>query len=263
MRGWFKTTISVVFLFLFVLCFGPAFSQTCPDGCQCITEAKAKEMFGEGNYQACLKPPCGEERSPTNGAIIPKYCFKPVCPQGCTCMTQEKAKEIGYKPCSDKMTPCGSDAKPLYCFSPPNPCPSGCRCLTEAQAKELGCNNLCQGKRIECGRDDKGYPKFCYQEPAPACPTGCICMTNDEASAKGLKENCLDASGKPIICGVVDAEKGIFRYCFKQPELPGCHYNSELEKCEGTCPDGTKCQFNTVYRDPKTGKITYAECHCK
>lgn len=263
MRGWFKAMILAVLLILFALCLGPALSQTCPDGCQCITETKAKEMFGAGNYQACIKPPCGEER--VNGAIVPKYCLKPKCPQGCTCMSAEKAKEMGLSLCSDQRIPCGSDpnGNPLYCFSAPSPCPQGCRCLTEAQAKELGYNSLCHGPRIECGKDDKGYPMFCFQEPAPACPIGCICMTRDEATAKGLKENCLDATGKPIVCGVVDQQKGIFKYCFKQPVQQQCVYDYNLGKCVGGCPDSTICQLNTVYRDPQTGKVTYAECHCK
>ncbi len=189
----------------------------CQEGCQCVTEAKAKEMFGEGSYQRCQTAPCGND------------------PNG----------------------------KPMYCFSPVIRCPPQCRCLTEAEAKGMGYDKLCQNQRIECGKDARGYPKFCYQIPVYNCPDGCTCFSKEEALAQGIRDNCLDARGNPIICAVIDAQRGLFKYCFKKPVQMKCQFDYVQEKCVGTCPAGKKCQLNTIYRDPNTGKVTRAECHCK
>jgi hypothetical protein len=180
-------------------------------------------------------------------------------------MTEERAKEMGYNLCSGQRIPCGYDQfkRPLYCFSPAVRCPTNCRCLTEEEAKKLGYDKFCKNERKECGRDARGYPKFCYLIPPAVCPTGCVCASKEEAAAKGLKDNCLDANGKPIVCGTIDAQAGLFRYCFKTPEPLRCWYDYSLGKCMGGCSDGKKCQLNTIYRDPKTMKVTFAECHCK
>jgi hypothetical protein len=180
-------------------------------------------------------------------------------------MTEELAKEMGYSPCSDQMIPCGYDTnmKPLYCFKATTPCPPTCRCLTEAQAKEMGYDKPCQDQLIECGKDANGYPKFCYQVPVNTCPVGCVCLGKEEALAQGLMDNCLDARGNPIVCGVIDAERGMFKYCFKRPAQARCQFDYNLGKCVGDCSLGKRCQLNTISRDPKTGKVTYAECHCK
>jgi len=257
---------SLLFVLLAALALMPwsACAQPCPEGCRCLTNAQANELFGVGNFDRCQPASCGEERSPT-GAMLLKYCFKAKCPDGCSCMTDEKAKEMGYTPCSGQRISCGYDAnkKPLYCFSAASPCPAECRCLTEEEAKKLGYNKFCQNQKKECGKDPRGYPKFCYQIPAVVCPTGCVCASKEEAVAKGLRDNCLDANGNPIVCGVIDAEKGLFKYCFKNPVQAICQYDYNLGKCVGDCPAGKKCQLNTISRDPKTGKVTYAECHCK
>jgi hypothetical protein len=43
-----------------------------------------------------------------------------------------------------------------------------------------------------------------------------------------------------------------------------CTYDYGKDTCIGTCAaTGNNCQLNTIYRDPATGKVTYAECHCK
>ena len=48
------------------------------------------------------------------------------------------------------------------------------------------------------------------------------------------------------------------------PAAEPCSYNYDKEACVGTCTTtGDNCQLNTIYRDPTTGKVTYAECHCK
>ena len=50
--------------------------------------------------------------------------------------------------------------------------------------------------------------------PPLQCPSECECLTKDEGYARGL-EFCLDDNGTPIVCKMVDAEQGIYRYCFK------------------------------------------------
>lgn len=263
-RRWFGVSLLFVILVSLSMMILPACAQQpCTEGCQCLTVAGATQMFGEGNFERCQAAPCGEEKTP-NG-VVPKYCFKSKCPKGCSCLTEEKAKEAGYNLCSGQRIPCGYDQnkRPLYCFSPPSNCPNGCTCLTEEEAKKMGYNKFCGDVKKECGRDPRGYPKFCYQIPTVECPTGCVCASKEEAAAKGLKENCLDASGKPIICGTIDAAAGLFRYCFKTPEPLRCWYDYSLGKCVGGCEPGKKCQLNTVIRDPKTMKVTFAECHCK
>jgi hypothetical protein len=53
--------------------------------------------------------------------------------------------------------------------------------------------------------------------PPTQCPVECQCLTKDEGYAKGL-EFCLDDNGAPIVCEVIDAEQGIYKYCFKTRE---------------------------------------------
>lgn len=206
--------LSLILVLLAVFALMPWASgiETCPRGCQCLSEAGATQSFGAGNYQMCQSAPCGKEQSPT-GAVISKYCFKSKCPTGCRCLTEEKAKDLGYTPCSGQMISCGRDeaGKTLYCFSPAVVCPPQCRCLTEEEAKEMGYDKLCQDERVPCSTDAYGKPK----------------------------------------------------YCFKKPEQAQCQYDYALGKCVGQCVAGKKCQLNTIYHDPKTGAVTYAECHCK
>jgi hypothetical protein len=260
-RRWFVASLLFVLLTALALIPWLACAQSCPEGCRCLTVANANDLFGVGNFDMCQTAPCGEEKSPT-GATVLKYCIKAKCPEGCSCMTEEKAKEMGYIPCNGQKVSCGYDAnkRPLYCFSPAGPCPAECRCLTQEEARKLGYTKFCQDQKKECGKDPGGYPKFCYQIPVAVCPTGCVCLSKEEALAKGLNGNCLDANGNPIVCGAIDADN---RYCFKTPEPVRCWYDYNLGKCVGGCSAGKKCQLNTIYRDPKTMKVTFAECHCK
>lgn len=92
------------------------------------------------------------------------------------------------------------------------------------------------------------------------CPTGCTCLSKEEGYKKGL-DFCRDEKGNPIQCGVINAAQGEYKYCFKSEGE--CHYDYEKGVCVGPCSKGQVCQLNTIYRDPKTGKVTYAECHCK
>lgn len=262
-RKLLSSPLLLVLLAAFAVIPWAAGDETCPRDCQCLSEASAIQSFGVGNYQMCQSAPCGKEQSPT-GAVISKYCFKSKCPTGCQCLTEEKAKELGYSPCSGQMISCGRDemGRTLYCFSPTAKCPTQCRCLSEEEAKEMGYSKLCQDQRIPCGTDALGRPKYCFQVPVTRCPDGCICLSNEDAQAQGLKINCLDSMGKPIICGIINADSGIFKYCFKKPEQIPCRYDYQQGRCVGECSAG-KCQLNTIYRDPKTGAVTYAECHCK
>jgi hypothetical protein len=263
-KKWMGAPLLVALLVALALLPWSAYAQTCPEGCQCLTDAKAKEAFGDGNYQPCQSAPCGREQSPS-GAVVSKFCFRPICPQPCTCLTAEKAKAMGYALCSGAMLPCGKDPKgnPLYCFSAPAACPPECRCLTDAQAKEMGYTNLCRNQRTECGKDAKGVVKFCYQMPVSNCPSGCICLSKEEAVAKGLSETCVDAAGNPLICGILNADRREFKYCFNRQVQEKCHYDYSLGKCVGLCQPDTKCQLNSISHDPKTGKVISAECHCK
>jgi hypothetical protein len=259
-----RGTTLLVALLVALLFAAFAHAQTCPEGCQCLTDAKAKEAFGEGNYQPCQSAACGQEKSPS-GEVVSKFCFKPVCPPSCLCIPADKAKAMGYTPCSEPIKICGQEPNGMlkYCFSAQPACPPECRCLTDAQAKEMGYTNLCRNQRTECGKDANGVPKFCYQVPVFNCPSECVCLSREDAAVQGFSQNCLDASGNPVICGILNAERGEFKYCFKRQAQEKCHYDYNLGQCVGICQPNTKCQLNTIIRDPKTFKVTYAECHCK
>lgn len=49
--------------------------------------------------------------------------------------------------------------------------------------------------------------------PMP-CPTECECLPKEEGYARGL-EFRLDENGTPILCEVINAEQGLYKYCFK------------------------------------------------
>jgi hypothetical protein len=217
MKELLKLALTITILAIFSLTPWCAFSQECPEGCQCISEENATKMFGEGNYQLCQKTPCGEERSASSGAIIPKYCINSICPCGCFCLNQYEAKHLGLEPCSNEMVSCGIDpiGTPEYCFAPAVNCSPGCLCVTEREANVFGLKELCQNQRIECGRGDI---KYCFKVPKYACPAGCTCLSKEEASDKGLTDMCLDQAKNPILCEVIDAEKGIVKFCYMQPD---------------------------------------------
>jgi hypothetical protein len=217
MKGLLKLALMITILAIFPLSPWYAFSQTCPEGCQCISEENATKTFGDGNYQLCQKNPCGEERSASSGAIVPKYCINSICPRGCFCLNQYEAKHLGFEPCSNEMVSCGVDpiGIPKYCFAPAVNCSPGCLCVTEREANVFGFKEFCQNQRIECGRGDI---KYCFKVPKYDCPVGCTCLSKEEASDKGLTHMCLDQAKIPILCEVTDAEKGIAKLCYKQPD---------------------------------------------
>ncbi len=214
-----RNALMTTILATLVLCPLNSSSQTCPNDCHCMSEEKANMTFGEGNYKLCRSEPCGTEQSAINDAIIPMYCINSSCTQGCFCLTQEQAKQINYEPCSNHLTTCGSNSinTPKYCFSPPYDCPEGCLCLTELEAEVYGFADLCQDQRIECGHF--GEVKYCFKVPKYDCPTGCNCLNQSEAAAKNLTKMCLDQAKIPILCEIIDAEKGLFKFCYRQSNL--------------------------------------------
>ena len=140
----------------------------CPKGCECLTEAQAKEKYGPGGYEKCREEICGRETvagAPAATAVlaVPKYCFrpKPSCPDKCTCLTEEEAENQGYIFCQNEQKLCGYDDKqrPKYCYEPPpaEKCPPGCECLTEAKAKE----------KFGVGKYEKCQEKVCGVESGP------------------------------------------------------------------------------------------------
>lgn len=237
----------------------------CAQGCECLTEAEAKAKFGQ--YAKCTEKACGSEQAVGAAALVPKYCFKPAapkCPAGCVCLTEEDAKKYGYERCPDQQKPCGYDQqqRPLYCYREPasTKCPAGCECLTAEQAKALGYDRFCRNEQVRCGRDESGVPKYCYAVPTGTCPAGCTCLSKEEGYKKGLAF-CRDEKGNPVRCGVISEVYGEYKYCFQTGGE--CRYDYEKNACVGPCSKGQVCQLNTIYRDPETGKVTYAECHCK
>ncbi|MEW6574473.1 MAG: stalk domain-containing protein [Bacillota bacterium] len=92
------------------------------------------------------------------------------------------------------------------------------------------------------------------------CPEGCECLSKEEGYKEGL-DFCRDEKGNPVRCGVISEVYGEYKYCFQTGGE--CRYDYEKNTCVGPCSKGQVCQLNTIYRDPKTGKVTYAECHCK
>jgi|WetSurMetagenome_2_1015567.scaffolds.fasta_scaffold00367_11 hypothetical protein len=220
----------LVTLAIFVLISSSAFSQTYEENCPCLSEEKANIIFGEGNYQIDRAHPCGEEQSAINDSILPKYCINSSCPQGSFCLDQEDAKKVKYEPCSNRLTICGFDSAntPMYCFSPPYRCLPGCLCLTEQEARVYGFSDLCQNQSIECGHFKE--VRYCFKVPKYACPTGCICLGQSEALAENLTKMCSDQAKKPILGEIVDAEKGLVKFCFKQSDMTGTALNRRLER---------------------------------
>ncbi|RZN33433.1 MAG: PGF-CTERM sorting domain-containing protein [Methanophagales archaeon ANME-1-THS] len=214
-------------------------AAVCPEGCFCATEEEAKKY----GYVLCSKEICGYDQYKN-----PMYCYKkpsvspsptPVCPEGCTCVTEEEAKKYGYVLCQGIQKICGYDQyqKPLYCYqrpsvspSPTPVCPEGCTCVTEEEAKKYG-YVLCQGIQKICGYDQYQKPLYCYEKPVTVkeCPTGCACLSKDEGYKRNL-DFCTDAQGNLIRCEVIDAQQGIYKYCFRT-----------VEEEKPSCPEGCVC----------------------
>jgi hypothetical protein len=246
--------------------------KVCPEGCYCIQEADAKAKFGPNNYTRCTSDICGYDPSATTANGIPKYCFRPtvtvagtpapaVCPQGCTCTTDAVAKEKGLTACRGTRTSCGYDEKTqqtLYCFEQvPSP-----TCVYDYQ------KNVCSGTCAQgyiCGllaseKDATGKVTYAV--------CGCTGQTTTPCAYDVQKNACTGTCANQQSCAIVgknvDERTGAITPVCGCPQQSSCSYNYDKEACVGTCTvTGENCQLNTIYRDPTTGKVTYAECHCK
>jgi hypothetical protein len=156
--------------------------------------------------------------------LIPSiYAANQLCSDDCVCLTEAEAKKLSYTLCQGEKKLCGYDQyqNPLYCYekpvvtpTPTPACSDDCVCLTEAEAKKLG-YSLCQGEKKLCGYDQYQNPLYCYEKPTPVekCPSGCECLSKVEGYGKG-RELCQDNKGGEVVCEVIDAEQGLYKYCF-------------------------------------------------
>lgn len=254
----------------------------CPEGCSCLSEAKAKERYGV--FTRCSEEVCGKEVIQPAGAAaysVPQYCVKqgstPVCPEGCTCISEEDAKLKGLTDrCDNSQTPCGyktaattaNQRIPLFCYKIPTTapvCPQGCYCLQAAEADlKFGPNNYTRCQAEPCGYDPSaasanGIPRYCFKPAAtpvpPGCPQGCLCTTDEIAKLKGLTP----CRGQRTSCGTNSANQP--QYCFEQVPSPTCVYDYQKNACAGACPDGYTCGVLASRKD-ESGKVEYAVCGC-
>jgi len=259
-------------------------TPVCPEGCNCLSDAMAKERYG--TFTRCSADVCGYDLgAPTNALAsnqIPKYCVKqgstPVCPDGCACISDEDAKLKGLTDrCDTSQTPCGyksaattADQRiPLYCYKIPTPspvCPQGCSCLQEADARlKFGPDNYTRCQADICGHDPSattanGIPKYCFR-PA-VTPTAPACVYDYQKNA--CTGTCQAGAACSVVGKNVDEKTGATTLVCGCPQQSSCSYNYDREACVGTCMvTGENCQLNTIYRDPATGRVTFAECHCK
>jgi len=58
------------------------------------------------------------------------------------------------------------------------------------------------------------------------CTSECECLSKDEGYALGL-EFCLDDNDVPVVCQVVDAEQGIYKYCFRTGKVASIRVGPE------------------------------------
>ena len=241
--------------------------QVCPQGCYCLQEAEAKLKFGPDNYTRCQADICGYDPSATTANGIPKYCFKPtitptspVCPQGCACATNATAVEKGLTFCGGTLTSCGYDEnkQPQYCFQEvPSP-----TCVYDYQKNV--CAGTCQ-QGYTCGllaseKDASGKVTYgvcgCTGQPTTPCAY--------DAQKNACTGSCQSGAACSVVGKNVDEKTGATTPVCGCPQLSSCVYDYSKEACVGTCTvTGDNCQLNTIYRDPTTGKVTYAECHCK
>jgi hypothetical protein len=255
----------------------PTTTTTCPPGCNCLSEAKAKERYG--TYTRCSEEICGKEVIPAANGVaaysVPQFCVKqgatPVCPQGCYCLQEAEATlKFGtgnYTRCSADV--CGYDPSattangiPKYCFKPVGAvsatapvCPQGCTCTTNATAAEKGLT-FCGGILTPCGYNEDKQPLYCFKEsPATACiydyQKNTCTGTCDQGYTCGLKASKKDATGKVVyaVCG-----------CTGQPATP-CAYDALKNACTGTCQTGVGCSVVGKNVDEKTGATTLV-CGC-
>jgi hypothetical protein len=247
----------------------PATEPVCPQGCYCLQEKEADAKFGPNTYTRCDPggKPCGYDPSAVTANGIPKYCLKPtvtptpaVCPEGCMCTTNGAAVEKGLTFCGGTLTSCGynENKQPLYCFEQvPSPI-----CAYDYQKN--ACTGTCD-QGYTCGllaskKDASG--KIVYG----AC--GCTGQPTTPCAYDSQKNSCTGTCQSGAACAIVgkkvDEKTGESFVVCGCPQQTSCTYNYDKDACVGTCTaTGEVCQLNTIYRDPATGKVAYAECHCK
>jgi len=247
--------------------------QVCPDGCYCINEAEAKAKFG--TYTRCSDKVCGSDPSAASANSIPRYCFKPVitqtptpsqcavgmqCPKGCECLSDECGKQQGYQTCRGGRALCGYDVNknPLYCFEKV-PTPS---CIYDYQKNV--CTGTCpQGgacKLAASSKDATGKVDYAICD-CSGQPTGQCTFDKEKQTCTGT---CQTGAGCAIIGKEVNSATGEATAVCGCPGTSSCTFDYSKDACVGSCPiSGDACQLNTIYRDPTTGKTTYAQCHCK
>jgi hypothetical protein len=228
-------------------------TPVCPEGCNCISEAAAKDRYGD--YTRCSSDVCGYEQDQTARYCIKQGSTTPACPEGCSCISDATAKAKGgsWSRCSESI--CGYEQStatlaavvqvPKYCMKQQGTtpaCPEGCSCLADAQAKEKF------GTFTRCSADVCGYdipantvaayqvPKYCVKQGSNSvCPDGCACISDEDAKLKGLTDRC-DNSQTP--CGyrtaASTANQRIPLYCYKIPATTP------------VCPQGCTCVTNAT-----------------
>lgn len=245
--------------------------NVCGGNCGCMNEADAKAKFGPSNYTRCSEKVCGYDQTASTAYAQPQYCFRPingvtptptpaVCAQGCLCTTDEIAKEKGLTGCRGTRTSCGynENKQPLYCFEQvPSP-----TCVYDYQKNV--CAGTCQ-QGYTCGliassKDATGKIDYavcgCTGQPTTACAY--------DTQKNACTGTCANQQSCAIVGKNVDEKTGATTVVCGCPQQTSCTYNYDKEACVGTCTvTGDVCQLNTIYRDPTTGKVTYAECHCK
>jgi len=205
-----------------MFCWKPTVQPKCPDTCDCLTQAKIKELGTQVEFCQGQKIECGLDQSG-----YPMYCVQkavttyPECSKGCYCMTEAEARYKPYTWCQGKATRCGQDEQgnDKFCFQ--EVCQPPCECLTPEEAKGRGYIECTTQPRTVCVEDEKGNPvKWCFQKPIEeVCLQGCYCLTKDDAYGK-LGPNATMCQNQP--CGYVagaTAAMQIAKYCWK-PGVP-------------------------------------------
>jgi hypothetical protein len=240
-------------------CFKPTVTPTppaCPQGCACTTDEIAKIK----GLTPCrgVRTSCGYDEKQQ-----PLYCFEQIpsptcvydyqknvctgtCPEGYTCGLLASRKDATGKV---DYAVCGCTGQPTG------------QCTFDKEKQT--CTGTCQnggtcaivGKKV----DDKTGEVFVV--------CGCPPPSTEQCTFDKEKQTCTGTCDSGAACTVIgkktDDAGNVYVFC-GCPQPSSCVYDYSKDACVGTCTNtGDICQLNTIYRDPTTGKVTYAECHCK
>jgi len=267
--------------------------STCPMGCVCLSDVTAKAQYGD--YTRCTADVCGYEQGSLTNALasnqVAKYCVKqvsttPTCPEGCSCISEATAKVKGgtWSRCSADI--CGYDQStttpaavvpvPKYCMKQQETtpaCPDDCACISDEDAKLKGLTQRCDTSRTPCGYRSvdatantaaQRIPLYCYKVTITATTSQTPSLN---CSYDPQKNECTGICTNGKFC-VITGKEADKKTGNKTP-VCGCPWNSCTfdygnNTCTGSCPvTGETCQLNTMNTDPTTGKVIYADCHCK